>query len=133
MVKHSRKTFCSEVAPRQQEIFSRPSQKLFPAASLLPDSFGGVATFGARNRAMVGEGCSRSPGQLLWVHKCGEDDGGVPGSSAHSFTLLSLVQRRRICKFLQNLANHSPLKTSLCRFPGWLVCGFYRCSLVSGS
>lgn len=45
MVKRSRKAIRSEVTPRQQEIFSRPSQKLFPEASLSPDSFGGVATF----------------------------------------------------------------------------------------
>lgn len=133
MVKHSRRASRSEVMPRQQEIFSRPSQKLFPEASSLPDSFGGVATFSARNRAMAGEGCSPSPGQLLWVHVCGEEDGGVPGSSAHSFTFLSLVQKGSICKFSLSLANHSPLKTSLCRFPGGLVCGFYRCSLVAGS
>lgn len=143
MVKPSRKAFHTEVTPRQQEVFSRPSQKLFPEASLSPDSFGGVATFRvhlrlARNRAMAGEGCSSSSGKQLWVHGAGGrggKDAGVAGSSAGSFTFLSLLQKKNICKLLLllSLANHSPLKTSLCRFPELLVCGFYRCNLVSGS
>lgn len=59
----------------------------------------------------------------------------MAGSSADSFEYLSLVPKRSICELLLllNRANHSPLKTSLCRFPGWLVCGFYCCSLVSRS
>lgn len=66
----------------------------------------------------------------------GEDkDAGVAGSSVENFTFLSLAQKRNIGKLLLllSLANHSPLKTSLCRFPELLVCGFYRCNLVSGS
>lgn len=60
---------------------------------------------------------------------------GMAGSSADSFECLSLVQKRSICKLLLllNRANHSPLKTSQCRFPGWLVCGFYCCSSLSRS
>ena len=122
-MKDSRKAICSEVTPRQQAMFSKPSQKLFPEASLLPDSSGGAARFGvyltlAGNRAVAGEGCSPRSEELLWVHVCvGRRvlGVGVAASSADSFTVLSLVQKRRICKLLLllSLANRSPLETSL--------------------
>lgn len=72
--------------------------------------------------------------QLLWVHVCTWGGRcwrwGMAHSSADSFKFLSLVQTKSIRKLSLrlSLANHAPLETSLRRFPGWLVCGLYRCN-----